>query len=267
MPKRFATRKLWDLDLSNVKATPHVELRIASPLTPPTLKDVHPQAQSPGTYPPWHIPSWELTPSRPIYIYNLFGPILTFYLGTSLDLLGTPSRVTISSFQPLLACYNINLHIPKPTLRPILTQVLHLCIGTQNCYIYDSSLNAVTTIKTPKYTWDGTIVIDPMSVTTLGVLFSFLKLVIDSLVNKVHIKDNIAWIEESIKDMGQAGAFPDVNIVLQKWTAVQQEFAVLIAGCVGEGETCRGGEEKTCHGGPYREGERPAMGKVLNKPS
>ncbi|KAJ3912365.1 hypothetical protein F5877DRAFT_84887 [Lentinula edodes] len=36
MPKRFATS--------------HVELRIASPLPPPTLEDIHPQAQSPGIY-------------------------------------------------------------------------------------------------------------------------------------------------------------------------------------------------------------------------
>ncbi|KAJ3916085.1 hypothetical protein F5877DRAFT_81239 [Lentinula edodes] len=69
---------LRDLDLSNIEATPHVELRIASPLPPPTLEDVHPQAQSPGTYPPGHIPSQELTPSRPIYIYGLLNPILTF---------------------------------------------------------------------------------------------------------------------------------------------------------------------------------------------
>ncbi|KAJ3911307.1 hypothetical protein F5877DRAFT_86166 [Lentinula edodes] len=67
-----------DLDLSNVEATTHVELRIASPLPPPTLEDVHPQAQSPGTYPPWHIPSRELTLSRPIHIYDLLDPILTF---------------------------------------------------------------------------------------------------------------------------------------------------------------------------------------------
>ncbi|KAJ3897934.1 hypothetical protein F5879DRAFT_995360 [Lentinula edodes] len=110
-------RKLRDLDLSNVEATPHVEPRIASPLPPPILEDVHPQAQSPGTYPPGRIPSWELTTSRPISIYNLFESYIDvlastipttryykvpyFYL-TSLDLLGTPSRVTISSPQPLL---------------------------------------------------------------------------------------------------------------------------------------------------------------------
>ncbi|KAH7870397.1 uncharacterized protein C8R40DRAFT_1175661 [Lentinula edodes] len=71
-------RKLRDLYLSNVEATPHIELRIASPLPPPTLEDAHPQAQFPGTYPPWHIPSRELTLSRPIHIYDLLDPILTF---------------------------------------------------------------------------------------------------------------------------------------------------------------------------------------------
>ncbi|KAJ3910999.1 hypothetical protein F5877DRAFT_86647 [Lentinula edodes] len=50
---------------SNVEATPQVELHTASALPPPTLEDVHPQAQPPGTYPPWHIPSQELIPSRP----------------------------------------------------------------------------------------------------------------------------------------------------------------------------------------------------------
>ncbi|KAJ3911785.1 hypothetical protein F5877DRAFT_85550 [Lentinula edodes] len=61
-----------DLDLSNVEATSHVKPRVASPLPPPTLEDVHPQAQSPGTYPPRRIPSRELTTSRPISIYDLF---------------------------------------------------------------------------------------------------------------------------------------------------------------------------------------------------
>ncbi|KAJ3884289.1 hypothetical protein GG344DRAFT_84267 [Lentinula edodes] len=66
-PKRFG----------NVEATPHVELRTASPLPPPTLEDVHPQAQPPGTYPPGHIPSRELTLLGPICIYDLLDPILT----------------------------------------------------------------------------------------------------------------------------------------------------------------------------------------------
>ncbi|KAJ3865286.1 hypothetical protein EV359DRAFT_80654 [Lentinula novae-zelandiae] len=58
--------KLWDLDLSNV------EPRTASPLPPITLGDVHPPAQSLGTYPPGRIPCQELTTSRLIPIYDLF---------------------------------------------------------------------------------------------------------------------------------------------------------------------------------------------------
>ncbi|KAJ4466614.1 hypothetical protein C8J55DRAFT_565611 [Lentinula edodes] len=61
-----------DLNLGNVEATSHVKPRIASPLPPPTLEDILPQAQSPGTYPPGRIPSRELTTSRPISIYDLF---------------------------------------------------------------------------------------------------------------------------------------------------------------------------------------------------
>ncbi|KAJ4469709.1 hypothetical protein C8J55DRAFT_564358 [Lentinula edodes] len=60
------TPAVLGLDLSNVEATSHIEPRIASPLPPPTLEDVHPQAQSPGSYPPGCIPSRELTTSRPI---------------------------------------------------------------------------------------------------------------------------------------------------------------------------------------------------------
>ncbi|KAJ3884361.1 hypothetical protein GG344DRAFT_71406, partial [Lentinula edodes] len=82
------------LATSNVEATPHVELHIASPLPPPTLEDVHPQAQSPGTYPPGRIPSRELTTSRPISIYDLFESYIDvlvpyFYL-TSLRLRDLP---------------------------------------------------------------------------------------------------------------------------------------------------------------------------------
>ncbi|KAJ3884928.1 hypothetical protein GG344DRAFT_83334 [Lentinula edodes] len=139
------TALLRDLDLSNVETTPHVEPRIASPLPPTTLEDVHPQAQSPGTYPPGHIPSRELTTSRPTSIHNLFESYIDvlasttptmqyhkvpyFYL-TSLrlrDLPGPPRNPLKghpSSPQPLLARYNINLPISNPTSRPILTQVL-----------------------------------------------------------------------------------------------------------------------------------------------
>ncbi|KAJ3871229.1 hypothetical protein F5051DRAFT_446464 [Lentinula edodes] len=96
-----------DLNLGNVEATSHVKPRITSPLPPPTLEDILPQAQSPGTYPPGRIPSRELTTSRPISIYDIFECYIDvlasttpttqyykvpyFYL-TSLDLLGTPSR-------------------------------------------------------------------------------------------------------------------------------------------------------------------------------
>ncbi|KAJ4494535.1 hypothetical protein C8J55DRAFT_554173 [Lentinula edodes] len=72
MPTALPLPKLRDLDPSNVEATPHVEPRTASPLPPTTLEDVHPPAQSPGTFPPRRIPSRELTPSRLIPIYNLF---------------------------------------------------------------------------------------------------------------------------------------------------------------------------------------------------
>ncbi|KAJ3872192.1 hypothetical protein F5051DRAFT_445426 [Lentinula edodes] len=158
--------KLRDLDLSNVEATSHVELRIASPLPLPTLGDVHPPAHSPGTYPPGRIPSRELTTSRPISIYDLFESyidvlasttpttqyykVLYFYL-TSLrlrDLPGPPKNplkghhlfvpATTRSFlssvavpvaplelQPAPSMLQHKLLIPKPTLRPILTQVLH----------------------------------------------------------------------------------------------------------------------------------------------
>ncbi|KAJ4463614.1 hypothetical protein C8R41DRAFT_927319 [Lentinula lateritia] len=55
--------KLRDLDLGNIEAASYIELRTASPLQPPTLEDVHPRSQSPGTYPPGHISSQELRPS------------------------------------------------------------------------------------------------------------------------------------------------------------------------------------------------------------
>ncbi|KAJ3897608.1 hypothetical protein F5879DRAFT_1075672 [Lentinula edodes] len=76
-------RKLRDLDLSNVEATPHVKPCIASPLPPTTLEDVHPQAQSPGTYLPGCIPSQELTTSRPISIYDLFEPYIDVLASTT----------------------------------------------------------------------------------------------------------------------------------------------------------------------------------------
>ncbi|KAJ3925710.1 MAG: hypothetical protein NXY57DRAFT_967382 [Lentinula lateritia] len=57
---------LRDLNLGNVEATFYVEPHITSPLQPPTLEDVHPRAQSPGTYPPRRISTQELRHSRPI---------------------------------------------------------------------------------------------------------------------------------------------------------------------------------------------------------
>ncbi|KAJ3884356.1 hypothetical protein GG344DRAFT_84154 [Lentinula edodes] len=83
MPTALLLYKLPDLDLSNVEATPHVELRIASLLLPPTLEDVHPQAQSPGTYPPGRIPSRELTTLKPISIYNLFDSYIDVLASTT----------------------------------------------------------------------------------------------------------------------------------------------------------------------------------------
>ncbi|KAJ3910961.1 hypothetical protein F5877DRAFT_86704 [Lentinula edodes] len=87
MPKHFG----------NVEATSYVELRTASPLPPPTLKDVHLQAQSLGTYPPGS----STTPTMQYY------KVPYFYL-TSLclrDLPGPPRnpfKGHTSSSQPLL---------------------------------------------------------------------------------------------------------------------------------------------------------------------
>ncbi|KAH7867859.1 uncharacterized protein C8R40DRAFT_1075270 [Lentinula edodes] len=133
MPTALLLPKVRDLDLSNVETTPHVEPRIASLLPPTTLEDVHPQAQSPGTYPPGHIPSRELTTSRPTSIHNLFESYIDvlasttpttqyhkvpyFYL-TSLrlrDLPGPPRNPLKghpSSPQPLLAPFELQ---PAPS--------------------------------------------------------------------------------------------------------------------------------------------------------
>ncbi|KAJ3899307.1 hypothetical protein F5879DRAFT_977233 [Lentinula edodes] len=96
-----------------------------------------------------------------------------------------------------------------------------LCIGTKNCYIYDSSLNTVTTVEAPKYTSPNkSIMFDKRSTTSLGSVqktdLCTESKVIDILVKNVDIEDDIAWIEKSIIVMGRAGAFPDVNKVLQK---------------------------------------------------
>ncbi|KAJ3803576.1 hypothetical protein F5876DRAFT_84989 [Lentinula aff. lateritia] len=82
---------LRDLDLGNVEAASYVELRTASPLQPPTLEDVHPRSQSPGTYPPGRISSQELRPSIPNS--NTTYSILYRRSRTSQDLTGTSSRV------------------------------------------------------------------------------------------------------------------------------------------------------------------------------
>ncbi|KAJ4478607.1 hypothetical protein C8R41DRAFT_922912 [Lentinula lateritia] len=76
--------RLRDLYLGNDEAASYVKLRTASPLHPPTLEDVHPRSQSPGTYPPGEYNSYHAillgsvpplslpTPSGPLRI--LQGP-------------------------------------------------------------------------------------------------------------------------------------------------------------------------------------------------
>ncbi|KAJ3884608.1 hypothetical protein GG344DRAFT_83773 [Lentinula edodes] len=113
---------LWDPDLGNIEAIPYVKLRVASSLIPPPLKDVNCYPHFSGP-PSGLILYWELSRSKPTSttIYN--NPTLTFIastthttqhsyiywfllllpssvnvLGTSLDLLGTPSRVTFHSW-------------------------------------------------------------------------------------------------------------------------------------------------------------------------
>ncbi|KAJ4500101.1 hypothetical protein C8R41DRAFT_914569 [Lentinula lateritia] len=147
MPTALLLPKLRDLDLSNVEATPHVEPHTASPLPPTTLEDVHHPAQSPGTYPPGHIPSRELTPSRLIPIYDLFESYIDVLASTTPTTQypkeppqGSPlsapaiTRSFLSSvavpvapfeLQPAPSTLHVNFPIPNPTLRPILTQVLH----------------------------------------------------------------------------------------------------------------------------------------------
>ncbi|KAJ3858582.1 hypothetical protein EV359DRAFT_87510 [Lentinula novae-zelandiae] len=107
--------KLWDLNLSNVKAIPYVELCTASPLLPPPLEDARRYPHFPG--PPSRAYTLSgLTHSRPTptTIYN--DPTLTaltstgshyFYLPLlrPRDLPGpsrSPFKGPISQFQPLL---------------------------------------------------------------------------------------------------------------------------------------------------------------------
>ncbi|KAJ3898335.1 hypothetical protein F5879DRAFT_994908 [Lentinula edodes] len=83
------TALLWDLSLGNVEATSYVKLLVASPLPPPTLEDVHLQPPVPGTSPSGEYNSFYAA------LLGFVPPPPQFYvLGTSLDLTGTPSRVT-----------------------------------------------------------------------------------------------------------------------------------------------------------------------------
>ncbi|KAJ3912740.1 hypothetical protein F5877DRAFT_84496 [Lentinula edodes] len=89
--------KLWDLDLGNVEAPPYVQLHATSPLPPPLLEDAnHPHFLGP--------PSWDYAllgalitthtmQCSYIYWFPLLPSSTVNVLGTSLDLLGTPSRV------------------------------------------------------------------------------------------------------------------------------------------------------------------------------
>ncbi|KAJ3806286.1 hypothetical protein F5876DRAFT_80864 [Lentinula aff. lateritia] len=110
--------KLWDLDLGNVEAIPYAKLHVASPLLPPPLEDVNCYPTSRDLL-PGLILYRELSCSKPtsttiyndptltflastthttqhsyIYWFLLLPPSSVNILGTSLDLLGTPSRVT-----------------------------------------------------------------------------------------------------------------------------------------------------------------------------
>ncbi|KAJ3870601.1 hypothetical protein F5051DRAFT_447438 [Lentinula edodes] len=114
--------KLWDLDLGNVEATPYVKLRAASPLQPPTLEDVHLQAPVPGTSPPSEYNSYYaiLLGSGPPQGSHLSVPSITRSFLSSVAVPVAPFKL-----QPAPSTLQHKLHIPKPTLRPILTQVLH----------------------------------------------------------------------------------------------------------------------------------------------
>ncbi|KAJ3884010.1 hypothetical protein GG344DRAFT_84731 [Lentinula edodes] len=91
------TALLRDLNLTNVEATSHVKPCIASPLPSTTLENIHPHAQSPGTYPPgpgttpttqyYRVPYFYLTslhlrdlpgpPRNPLKGHHLFAPATT----------------------------------------------------------------------------------------------------------------------------------------------------------------------------------------------
>ncbi|KAJ3914154.1 hypothetical protein F5877DRAFT_83071 [Lentinula edodes] len=116
--------KLWDLDPGNVEATPHIELHAASPLPPPILEDVHLEVPVPGTSPPGHISSQELGPpwtlQEPPQGSHLSIPATTRSFLSSVAVPVAPFEL-----QPAPSMLQHKLVIPKPTLRPILTQVLH----------------------------------------------------------------------------------------------------------------------------------------------
>ncbi|KAJ3857447.1 hypothetical protein EV368DRAFT_77801, partial [Lentinula lateritia] len=110
--------KLWDPDLGNVEAIPYAKLHVASSLLPPPLEDINCYPTSRDLL-PGLILYRELSCSKPtsttiyndptltflastthtaqhsyVYWFLLLPPSSVKVLGTSLDLLGTPSRVT-----------------------------------------------------------------------------------------------------------------------------------------------------------------------------
>ncbi|KAJ3805982.1 hypothetical protein F5876DRAFT_81174 [Lentinula aff. lateritia] len=138
--------KLRDLDLANVEAIPYVKLCIASPLLPPTLEDIHLYPHFPGPPSRAYTPSEALTPGTH-YIYDLLRSCIVNSIYYKSDLPGPPRklfkgqppsiRTTLRSFPSSVAVpvapFELQLApsmlhhkslIPKPTLRPILTQVL-----------------------------------------------------------------------------------------------------------------------------------------------
>ncbi|KAJ3804253.1 hypothetical protein F5876DRAFT_83479 [Lentinula aff. lateritia] len=138
--------ELRDLDLVNVEAIPYVELRIASLLIPPTLEDVCLYLHFPGPPSQAYTPSGAPMPGTH-YIYDLSQSGIVNPIYYRSDLPGPPRnlfkgqppsiRTTLRSFPSLVAVpvapFELQLApstlhhkplIPKPTLRPILTQVL-----------------------------------------------------------------------------------------------------------------------------------------------
>ncbi|KAJ3808579.1 hypothetical protein F5876DRAFT_78588 [Lentinula aff. lateritia] len=118
--------KLWDLELGNVKATPYVRLRVASPLLPPPLEDVNCYPHFPGPPSRAYTLSGALTFKTPhqlqsttiltitthtiqrsyVYRFPLLPPSSVHVLGTSLDLLGIllPELVTLADYCQEVLC-------------------------------------------------------------------------------------------------------------------------------------------------------------------